>query len=337
MPQSYEKFLLIAAQISLKVRNFAPLLQLQLSDRMDKKKLVIIISVAAVVVIGVAVCMIMLFAKLNNKDKEIAKAQEATEQARQDLEVFKLTGEYDDLEASFTQYEGQLIMFNNDSIRAEYEKAKNRVEELSRELREQKNLSQQRIAQLQNEINTLKEILHHYVEQIDELQKENSALKEQNENLTRKTNELNNQVVRTTNENKQLSERMTLAEKLNISNVSIQALNNKDKNEKNVKKAKKLAVTFTIPQNNSTPVGTKSIFLRITSPEGNLLRDNGITFPFEGGNLEATAKIDVEYEGNEISGLRIYWVNNTALSPGMYRVELFADNYRLYSNELELK
>lgn len=304
---------------------------------MQRKKKVIIISAAIVCVAAIGIVIAILVAKLNDQREQAEQQKVELEQKELEMEQLRLSHEYDELEKSFELREGEMVIFNNDSIRQEYEKAKNRVEELSRELREQKNLSQKRITELQNEISTLKEILRHYVEQIDELQKENQVLTEQNETLTRKNNELSNQVTQATNQNKELSQRMELAEKLNVSNVNLQALNSKGKTEKKVKKAKQLAVTLTIPQNNSTPVGTKSIFVRITSPEGNLLRDNGITFPFEGATIEATAKKDIEYDGNEIAGLTIYWDNNTTLNPGLYRVELFADNFRIYSRELELK
>jgi hypothetical protein len=45
----------------------------------------------------------------------------------------------------------------------------------------------------------------------------------------------------------------------------------------------------------------------------------------------------VEYAGEELSGITIYWDVNTALSPGEYLVELFADNYRLTSKKITLK
>ena len=96
-----------------------------------------------------------------------------------------------------------------------------------------------------------------------------------------------------------------------------------------------LMVTFTIPQNNSTPVGEKTIYLRIVSPSGQLL-GNGGTFPFEGGSVECSAKKIVEYAGEEIGGVTIYWDVNTALTAGDYTVELFADNYRLISRSFSL-
>ncbi len=101
-------------------------------------------------------------------------------------------------------------------------------------------------------------------------------------------------------------------------------------------KARQLDVSFTIPQNNSTPVGEKVIYLRIVSPEGSLL-GNGGSFSFEGGNVQCTAKKIIEYAGEEIPGIHIYWDVNTTLTPGEYIVELFADNFRLTSRRFTLR
>lgn len=301
-----------------------------------RKKITIGIAIGAAVLLFIAL-IILLVKTTYDKNEAVREKNEETAALQLQLDQERLYNEYDDLNDEFIQYEGQTIYFKNDSIRQEYEKAKNRVEELRRELDHQNKLSQKRIAELQGEIESLKGILRHYVEQINELQQENQKLTQQNEKLTRKNTELSNRVAETTSQNEELTQRMELAEKLNVSNVSLQPLKGNGKNEKKVKKAKQLVVTFTIPQNNSTPVGSKSIYVRITSPEGNLLKGNGITFPFEDGIIEASAKKDIEYEGMEISGVTIYWDNNTVLNPGEYLVELFADNYRLYSNNFTLK
>ncbi len=101
-------------------------------------------------------------------------------------------------------------------------------------------------------------------------------------------------------------------------------------------KAKQLMVKFTIPQNNSTPVGEKTIYMRLVSPEGQLLGGGG-SFPFEGKSVPCTARKNIEYSGDEITGITIYWDVNTALTPGEYTVELFTDGYRLTSRRFTLK
>ncbi len=299
---------------------------------MNKKK--IIISVACLIVGAIIGCLVWM---LQHQAKATEEATQQIAELQLMNEQLQLTNEYDELSASFTQHEGQMVLFNNDSIRAEYEAAKNKVEELRQELKRRDKLSSERIAQLQAEIATLKQIMRHYVEQINELNQQNQELREKNETLEQQNNQLSSQVQTTARENKELSERMVLAEKLNVSSVTLTALKGNGKTEKNITKAKQLMVTFTIPQNNSTPVGKKTIYLRITSPEGNLLSGNGIHFTFEGANLEASAQKVVEYEGQEIAGVKIYWDVNATLNPGSYRVELFADNYRLASRNFEMK
>lgn len=121
-----------------------------------------------------------------------------------------------------------------------------------------------------------------------------------------------------------------------MTGVQLIGLKKNGKTEKNITKAKQLEVTFTIPQNNSTPVGEKTIYLRITSPEGTLLGAGG-SFSFEGSSLQCTARKTIEYAGEEIGGVKIYWDVNTALTPGDYLVELFADNYRLASRKFTMR
>ena len=93
--------------------------------------------------------------------------------------------------------------------------------------------------------------------------------------------------------NEELSERMTLAEKLNVTGLSLTSIKSSGKVEKKLKKAKQLLVQFTLPQNNSTPVGEKTIYMRITNPEGSLLGGNG-SFEFEGSKLPYTELNPVE-------------------------------------------
>lgn len=256
------------------------------------------------------------------------------EQAQKDLER-----EYDDLNAEFAQFENSRKFIVDDSVKRElndkYEAARLQVEKLQQELANQKHKSAAEISRLRSEINTLRDLLKHYVEEIDRLNKENAQLRDENATIKKQNEQLSTKVETTTRDNKKLTERMTLAEKLNVTGVNLTALNKKGKNEKKVAKAVQLMVTFTIPQNNSTPVGEKTIYVRIISPSGQLL-GGGSTFSFEGGNVPFTARKTIEYEGEEIAGVTIYYDVDTALSPGEYTVELFADNFRLISRKFSL-
>ncbi len=269
-------------------------------------------------------------------NKKVEEATLANEQLQLTNEQLQLANEYQALNTEYAQYENQSQLLVNDSLVTKYAAAKSKVGKLLQELNSEKQKSAQRIKQLQDEIGTLKNILRHYVSQIDSLGKENAGLRAENAEIKQRNQQLTTRVANETKRNEVLSERMTLAEKLNVTGVSLVALKKNGKVEKNVTKARQLDVSFTIPQNNSTPVGEKVIYLRIISPEGSLLGAGG-SFSFEGGSLQCTARKTIEYSGEEIPGIHIYWDVNTTLTPGDYLVELFADDFRLASRRFTLR
>lgn len=267
---------------------------------------------------------------------QVQQAQLQNEELKLDNEQLQLSNEFDLLNSEFQQYENQAQRLANDTILAKYTAAKTKVEQLMKELKNEKVKSQARIKELQNEISTLKGLLRHYIAQIDSLNKENAGLKAENSEIKARNEQLSSRVIEETRRNENLSERMTLAEKLNVTGVSLTPLKKNGKTEKKVTKAKQLMVTFTIPQNNSTPVGEKVIYLRLVSPEGQLLGGAG-SFQFEGKSIPCTARKSIEYAGDEVPGVTIYWDVNTTLTPGDYTVELFTDGYRLTSRRFTLK
>lgn len=298
---------------------------------MTRNKILIIIG--AVLTLALIAIVVYLLLTVSRQQQELAEAQLTNEQLQDNL---TMAGELAELNAQFEQHENDAIRLENDTILAKYNAAKQRVEELIAELNSQKVKSAEQIQKLRDEIATLRGLLRHYVAQVDSLSRENAALRDENTEIRNRNEQLASTVTTISNENKTLNERMTLAEKLNVTGLSLTPLNKKGKNEKNVTKATQLMVTFTIPQNNSTPVGTKTIYLRITGPEGSLL-GNGGSFTFEGQTLPCTAKKTIDYTGDEIQGINIYWDVNATLNPGDYTVELFADNFRLISRHFTLK
>lgn len=300
----------------------------------DKNKLFLWITIAAVALLVIAIAFSVI--QVTSLKKQVDVAQAENEQLQLTNEQLSLSNEFAAINKEFAMYENQATQVANDTIMAKYTAAKQKVEELIKELNSEKIKSRERVRQLEGEIATLRGLLKHYIAQVDSLSKENAGLRSENEEIRNENQALSSQVQEVSRKNEHLNERMTLAEKLNVTGVSLTALNKKGKTEKKVAKARQLMVSFTIPQNNSTPVGAKTIYLRIVSPEGSLLGNAG-SFTFEGGSLPCTAKKVIEYSGEEISGIHIYWDVNTALTPGDYTVELFADNFRLASRHFTLK
>ncbi|MDE6452971.1 MAG: hypothetical protein K2L27_02070 [Muribaculaceae bacterium] len=304
----------------------------------DKKNNAVLIAVIALAVIALGVGGWMVY-DATSRNSALEEAQAMIEQQQLDMEQMRLEQDYDDLNREFAQFESSRQLIQDDSVKRElaekYETARLQVEQLQNELKSERRKSSAEIAKLRSEIETLRALLRHYVEEIDRLNKENAALRSENEEMRSQNQRLNSQVAETSRRNEELSERMTLAEKLNVTGLSLTPLNKKGKREKKVAKAVQLMASFTIPQNNSTPVGEKTIYMRIISPTGQLLGSGG-SFAFEGASVPCTAKRTIEYAGEEIGGVTIYWDVDTALAPGEYTVELFADNYRLVRRSFTL-
>ncbi len=297
----------------------------------SKSNKIVMIAIIVVAVLALAAGGWMIYSAMS-QSKERDELRALVEQQQLDMEQMQLEQDFENLDREFAQFENSRQFIQDDSVKRalaeKYEVARLQVEQLQNELKSERRKSSAEIAKLRSEIDTLRGLLRHYVEEIDRLNKENQALRSENEEIKSQNQRLNTQVAETSRRNEVLSERMTLAEKLNVTGLSLTALNKKGRAEKKVAKATQLKVTFTIPQNNSTPVGEKTIYVRIISPSGQLLEGGG-NFSFEGGSVPCSAKRTIEYAGEEIGGVTIYWDVNTALTPGDYTVELFADNYRL--------
>lgn len=300
---------------------------------MNKKQKYIVIGATALLLFLVAALIVSLV-KYSSSQRTLSETKMLNEQLKLDTMQLRLTNQVAAIDAEFRQRETDAIKLENDTIQAKYNEAKNRIDELIKQLNAEKTKNADQIQKLQNEVNTLRGLLKHYIAQIDSLNKENAQLREENQGLTDQNRELTSQVAEVRRQNDDLNEIKTLAEKLTVTTVSLTAVNNKNKSEKKLKKVKQLKVTFTIAPNNTAPTGNKTIYLRLTNPMGDLLGQSG-TFSFEGASVAYTEKKSIEYDGAETT-VTMYWNNNATLTAGKYRVEIFADNFRISNQEFQL-
>lgn len=304
---------------------------------MNKNQKIILFGGIGVIVALVALIIVLI---VNNSARttQAYDAEAKADSLRLVNDQLLLTNEFNQLNADFSQYEDQQVYLKNDSLVQQYNQARMKVEGLLKELNAEKRSNAQnraRIKELEGEIATLKGIVRHYLEEIKRLGEENEGLKKEIEAVNQKNEQLNTQYTAATASNAELTQTVKLAKKLNITGVSLHAYNKKGKNEKNITKAKKLGVSFTVSPNNTTAPGMKDFHLRIISPEGALL-GGGPSFSLDGTNINSTAKRSVEYSNEELP-VSIYWDVNTTLMPGDYTVEVFCDGYRLASRHFTMK
>ena len=87
----------------------------------------------------------------------------------------------------------------------------------------------------------------------------------------------------------------------------------------------KFQIGFTIVKNITAEAGNKTIYIRITKPDNDVLTKNsGNTFSYENRNLSYSIKKYVEYTGEEQS-ITVFWDVEEFLYAGSYGVDIFAD------------
>ena len=213
------------------------------------------------------------------------------------IEKEQLTDEYAELSL---QYEGYKFSVGNDSLVALLTTEQMKVQRLMEELRTVKATNTRRITELKRELETLRKIMRGYVVQIDSLNAENGRLR---------------------------NERVTLASRLEASAIAVRPITSRGKDAKKIDKIAQLAVSFHVAKNITAPTGEKTIYVRIMRPDDDILTKPGSgTFAFENRNIGYSMKRTVEYAGEDLPVV-MYWDVEEYLSPGTYRVDIFADGH----------
>ena len=250
----------------------------------------VVIAVLVVALLGTGIFIYM-------QHKEMSDFKEQVEIDKQRSELEK---EYSDLAAQYDQFEGQKMMFNNDSLIEKLDAEKVKVQRLLEELRTVKNTSSARIEELKRELTTLRGIMRHYVMQIDSLNVANKQLREENAKVTRRYREVAQTASQLKQEREELTEKVTLAAKLDAVGIVVTPIDSRGKTAKKIKKTDKIKITFSIAKNVTAEVGEKYIYARIVKPDGDVLvKDRADVFRFEDREINYSCRKLIEYTCEE--------------------------------------
>lgn len=231
----------------------------------------------------------------------------------------------DDLNELSLQYEGYKFSVSNDSLVALLTTEQAKVQRLMEELRTVKSTNAKEIARLKKELATLRKIMRNYVIQIDSLNRANEQLKVEKNEAVKKYRQASTTAASLKREKEKLTERVTLASKLDATSISVTPVNSRGKLVKRIKKMEQFVINFKIAKNVTAPVGEKVVYVRIMKPDDDILvKSRGDVFTFEGKDINYSIKKMIEYEGEEVP-VTMYWNIEEFLSPGTYRVDIFAD------------
>ncbi len=257
-----------------------------------------------------------------HQQKKITEIQELST-----LDKKLLEEDYNDL---VLQYEGFKFTVEDDSLLQQLSSEQAKVKRLMEELQTVKSTNAAKIADLKRELETLRKVLRSYVVQIDSLNRANQELRTENQEVKQQISQVTSQRQRLQAEKDELANQVQLAAKLSISGLQVKGLNSRGRPTKRVQNMKQLEIAFQLDRNVTTEPGMKTIYLRITKPDGVLLEQPGVsgTFPFESGKVPYSVSRQVEYGGEPV-GMTIYWDIQEFLVEGSYRIEFFADGYKI--------
>ena len=116
-----------------------------------------------------------------------------------------------------------------------------------------------------------------------------------------------------------------LAAQLDATNIEILPMNKRGKKAKKVKDVVKFKIDFTIVKNITAETGERTLYVRITKPDNDVLTKSASnTFSYENRQLAYSIKKYIEYNGEE-QNVTVYWNVEEYLYAGAYRVDIFAD------------
>ena len=283
------------------------------------------IVIAFIAVAGIAVFYMLSWQKSQQNIEEMTQLFE--------IEKEEMENEYSGFAV---QYDEMKVHISNDSLIRQLDKEKQRTQQLLEELRQTKATNAAEITRLKKELTTVRAVMRTYVMQIDSLDQINKQLTKENTRVRQQYQEQTKVVEQLTVDKQKAEEKVALASQLDAAAITVTPNNKRGKEDHKVKNVTQFVVNFTIVKNITVQTGEKTVYLRITKPDGEpLVKDASNTFKYENVNLEYSAKKYIEYTGEQ-QEVTMYWDVEEYLSAGTYTAYLFVDGVMIGEQSVTL-
>ncbi|MFA5574423.1 MAG: hypothetical protein WC994_05145 [Brumimicrobium sp.] len=220
---------------------------------------------------------------------------------------------------------------------------KDSIASLLNELKDTRNRSYYEINQLKKRNERLREVMNHYLIEID-------SLNTLNINLTHQLTEKSTALDQTTSERDELRKEneenaalLTKGAKLTAFNFNTQGLRYKSigTGTKEINRAGRVELissTFTIGENTIAKTGNKTIYLQIINPDGKVLfkRPTDVT-QVAGGEILYSGKREINYLGQLTDMTIVYNLEGQEIESGNYTVKVYADGALIGKDTFTLK
>lgn len=274
------------------------------------------------IVIPLIIVILLLLAGVAYLAMNLTKQQQANKDMQElaALDKKEMENEYEQFAQQYSEMKTQI---NNDSIVAQLTQEQMKTQKLLEELKNVKSTDAREIARLKKELATVRAVLRSYVLQIDSLNRLNENLTAENTRMKGQYAEATRQIEGLNSEKESLSQKVAIAAQLDATAINMVAKKSNGKPVKKLKDCKSIEVSFRIARNVTAANGVRTLYVRITTPTGDVLGGGG-TFPYENREIECSMKKNIEYNGEE-TAVTTYRKVGEYLSTGTYTVSIFAD------------
>jgi len=280
-------------------------------------------KVLIAIITGMLVGIIVLLFLLND-----AKTKDKNNQKESENKIEKITSDRDNIQGKFEYLleDYDMLETTNDSLNAEISKRKEEILQLIDEVKNTKNWAAKEKSEYEKQIKSLKEIMRHYVYQIDSLNILNQQLIAENQMVKSENTRYKSENDELADLNTELMTTIEDASVINASHISVIYLNARDKETNKADKIEKLKVTFTLSANKLATPGKKVIFLRIKRPDGYFM-SSGKTFTAGDTQLSYTDSREIGYDNQAIDVSIFHKIDKATnkITTGKYEVSLYMD------------
>ncbi|WP_107037373.1 hypothetical protein [Brumimicrobium mesophilum] len=321
--------------------------QTQFNNESKKSSAGVWILVAIIALIGVAI-LGWMYSKESNARETCQTTNEQLEQEMNSMN--EALGGYIDGATTDLKLDFQNMLDTYDKlIEKDASKAdslqiqKDSISVLLAQLKDTKNRSYYEINQLKKRNGQLREIMNRYLITIDSLNTLNVDLTSRLDQTSSELNLTQSERDSLRKQNDQNAELLTKGAKLNAFNFVSEALryqtfggSTKDVNR--AARAEVLSCSFTIGENKIARTGSKTIYMQITAPNGQVIykRPNDVT-QVAGSEILFTGKREIDYQGQLVDMTIVYNLEGKEVASGNYVVKIFADGALIGKDTFTLK
>jgi hypothetical protein len=186
------------------------------------------------------------------------------------------------------------------------------------------------------------ELLKLQDEKISQLEKINQALMQENTGLKKDKNVMADSIASLRRKERELESKVATAARLKAENISVRAVNKRGREregEFRSKQIEQLQIEFNLSDNKVAPIAGRTIMLVIYDPYNNVLFDvtrGSGTFMIAGKEYFYTLKQEILFD-NSRQKLSFMYEKMSDYEPGLYKVELYAEDYLIGTDQFTVK